>query len=66
MSEIITRGNFGKYGKDGVMEGHEKGKVAFFMARMKRDWRFLLHYPSEIIWSPLRYVESLFLEEINE
>lgn len=52
LNEIMTGGNFGKYGKDGVMEGHAKGKVAFFMARMKRNWRFLTHYPSEIIWSP--------------
>lgn len=52
LSEIMTGGNFGKYGKDGVMEGHAKGKVTFFVARMKRNWRFLLQYPSEIIWSP--------------
>ena len=52
LNENMTGGNFGKYGKDGVMEGHEKGKVAFFMARMKRNWRFLTHYPSEIIRSP--------------
>lgn len=52
LNEVMTGGNFGKYGKDGVMEGHAKGKVAFFMARMKRNWRFLTHYPSEIIWSP--------------
>lgn len=60
LSEIITGGNFGKYGKDGVMEGHEKGKVAFFMARMKRNWRFLLHYPSEIIWSPYAMLSHYF------
>lgn len=52
LSEIMTGGNFGKYGKDGVMESHAKGKVAFFMARIKRNWRLLVHYPSEIIWSP--------------
>lgn len=52
LNEIMTGGNFGKYGKDGVMEGHAKGKVAFFLARMKRNWRFLTHYPSEVLWAP--------------
>lgn len=52
LNEIMTGGNFGKYGKDGVMESHANGKVVFFMARMKRNWRFMTHYPSEIIWSP--------------
>ena len=60
LNEIMTGGNFGKYGKDGVMEGHTKGKVTFFMARMKRNWRFLTHYPSEIIWSPYAMLSHYF------
>lgn len=60
LEEIMTGGNFGKYGKDGVMEGHKKGKMAFFMARMKRNWRFLVHYPSEIIWSSYAMLSHYF------
>lgn len=52
LNEIMSGGNFGKYGKDGVMEGHADGKLAFFLARMRRNLRFMTHYPSEILWSP--------------
>lgn len=52
LNELMSGGNFGKYGKDGVMEGHADGKLAFFLARMRRNLRFMTHYPSEILWSP--------------
>lgn len=64
LNEIMTGGNFGKYGKDGVMEGHAKGKIAFFMARMKRNCRFFRHYPSEIIWSPYAIISHYVKKEI--
>lgn len=64
LNEIMTGGNFGKYGNDGVMEGHAKGRVAFFIARMKRNWRFLRHYPSEIIWSPYSMISHFVRKEI--
>lgn len=52
LNEIMTGGNFGQYGNDDVMRQHGKGNVAFFVARMKRNIRFIKHYPSEILWSP--------------
>lgn len=64
LNEIMTGGNFGKYGNDGVMEGHAKGRFAFFIARMKRNWRFLRHYPSEIIWSPYSMISHFVRKEI--
>lgn len=61
--EIMTGGNFGKYGKAGVMEGHGRGKVAFAIASMKHKMRFLTHYPSEVLWAPYQmlvyYLETL-------
>lgn len=52
LDEIMTGGNFGQYGNDDVMRQHGMGNVAFFMARMKRNIRFIKHYPNEILWSP--------------
>lgn len=52
LDEIMMGGNFGQYGSDDVMRKHGKGNVSFFVVRMKRNIRFIKHYPSEILWSP--------------
>lgn len=52
LREIMRGGNFGQYGDDDIMFQHGKGKIKFFWARMKRNARFLKHYPNEILWSP--------------
>lgn len=63
LNEIMTGGNFGKYGKASVMEGHGKGKVAFAIASIKHKMRFLSHYPSEVLWAPYQmlvyYLETI-------
>lgn len=67
LNEIMTGGNFGKYGKDGVMVGHAKGKVAFFFASMKHKLRFLTHYPLEVMWAPYQmlvyYLETIIKKQ---
>lgn len=52
LKEILNGGMYGTFGNDELMDNYQKGKVTFFMARMKRGMRFLFHYPSEILWSP--------------
>lgn len=56
LNEIMYGGNFGHYGKDMVMESRASGAFAFFKARIKRNVRFLNHYPNEVLWSPLAMV----------
>ena len=56
-----------EYGKDGVMVGHAKGKVAFFFASMKHKLRFLTHYPLEVMWAPYQmlvyYLETIIKKQ---
>lgn len=51
LSEIMVGGNFGHYGNEEVSNSHGN-KVAFFWARMRHNLRFVLDFPSEVLWSP--------------
>lgn len=60
LNEIMYGGNFGKYGQDGIMDAHKKGKVAFLLARMRRNLRMIAYYPSEVLWLPYACVKDYF------
>ena len=61
----MNGGNFGKYGSDGIMEAHEKGKMAFLLARMKRNMRMLSIYPREVLWLPYACIRDYFWKRKN-
>ena len=52
LSEIMLAGNFGQY--DERMQ-HERGESALHwgLRKVKRNFRFVRSYPSEVLWSPL-------------
>ena len=49
LSEIMQAGNFGKYD---VRFGHRKHKklIHHVWSTMKRNWKFLVRYPHEVVW----------------
>lgn len=51
LEEIMHAGNFGKYDTRNVISKNE-GFIKRFIRRQKRFMRFLLLYPSEVIWGP--------------
>ena len=52
LSEIMLAGNFGQY--DERLQ-HERGESALHwgLRKVKRNFRFVRSYPSEVLWSPL-------------
>ena len=52
LSEIMLAGNFGQY--DERMQ-HERGESALHwgLRKVKRNFRFVRSYPSEVLWSPI-------------
>ena len=52
LGEIMLAGNFGHY--DDRMQ-HERGESALHwgLRKVKRNFRFVRSYPSEVLWSPL-------------
>lgn len=56
LSEIMTGGNFGRHGNEAVSKSHGNA-LAFFWARMRHNLRFVLDYPSEVLWSPWSMVK---------
>lgn len=52
LNEIMLAGNFGHY--DERMQ-HERGESALHwgLRKVKRNFRFVRSYPSEVLWSPL-------------
>ena len=52
LNEIMLAGNFGKY--DERLQ-HERGEtsIQWALRKIKRNFRFVRSYPSEVLWSPL-------------
>ena len=52
LSEIMLAGNFGQY--DERLQ-HERGEAALHwgLRKIKRNFRFVRSYPSEVLWSPV-------------
>ena len=51
LSEIMRAGNFGRYD---TRNRHGKDETAWgrLVRKMRRNWHFVMHYPSEVLWSP--------------
>lgn len=49
MNEVLRAGNFGKYDDRNIVT---KNRLLKLLLSMKRNARFLTHYPSEVIWAP--------------
>ena len=52
LEEIMLAGDLGGYDPRMQMKEND-GRLALFLRRERRSIRFLLDYPSEIIWRPL-------------
>ena len=61
LSEIMMAGNFGHSDPRMTQLQFEKGKTSFQVKRawrrVKRNFRFLTTYPSEVIWEPIARYE---------
>lgn len=51
LSEIMIAGNFGHY--DLRINTKKKSELAQFVARCRRNFRFVHYYPDEVMWAPL-------------
>ena len=63
LNEIMLAGNFGQY--DERLQ-HERGEKALHWAlrKIKRNFRFVRSYPSEVLWSPLFKLWHYFWRKI--
>lgn len=52
LNEILRSGNFGQYDKSLVRKPKDSSLV-FGVRKLKRIFRFVRSYPSEVLWSPL-------------
>lgn len=52
LSEVLQAGNFGQYDIR-IDRRRNKSKFAVFSMRVLRNFRFVTHYPSEVLWCPL-------------
>ena len=63
LEEIMLAGNFGQSDPRMGQLHFEKGKTSFQVKRawrrIKRNSRFLMSYPSEVIWEPIARIEHL-------
>ena len=63
LEEIMLAGNFGQSDPRMAQLHFEKGKTSFQVKRawrrIKRNSRFLMSYPSEVIWEPIARIEHL-------
>ena len=57
LNEIMLAGNFGFYDERNVIDANE-GYLKRFIRRQKRFSRFLMQYPSEVIWGPYYTVKQ--------
>lgn len=52
LSEIVRAGNFGQYDKT-ILRKHNESNLHYGLRKVKRNFRFLYSYPSEVLWSPI-------------
>ena len=52
LSEIMLAGNFGQY-DERLQHQRGEGRLHWGLRKMKRNFRFVRSYPSEVLWSPI-------------
>lgn len=52
LEEIMLAGNLGLHDKR-ISRGRSESDLSFGLRKVKRNFRFLYSYPSEVLWSPL-------------
>lgn len=52
LSEILQAGNFGMF-DERINRNKKRGVLSVFYLRVIRNFHFLSHYPSEVLWCPL-------------
>lgn len=52
LSEIMRAGNFGQYDKT-ILRKHNESNLHYGLRKVKRNFRFIYSYPSEVVWSPI-------------
>ena len=52
LSEIMQAGNFGHADSRMKMKSGDS-RFSIFLKHVSRNFHFLAHYPSEVLWSPL-------------
>ena len=51
LSEILTAGNFGQY-DERMLRIDKNKRFERGLVQLRRNWRFVRYYPSEVLWSP--------------
>ena len=51
LNEVMRSGNLGQY--DQHLHGNKNNALSFGFRKLKRNFRFVQSYPSEVLWSPL-------------
>lgn len=63
LEEIMLAGNFGQGDSRMVQLQFKKGNTSFqvkrALRRIRRNFRFIQYYPSEVIWEPIARIEHL-------
>lgn len=52
LSEIMLAGNFGQY-DERLQHSREESALHWGLRKVKRNFRFVRSYPSEVLWSPI-------------
>lgn len=52
LREILNSGNFGKYNEE-IRDAHKGGSLRLYMMNVKRLFRMIHYYPSEVLWAPI-------------
>ena len=52
LSEIMLAGNFGQY-DERLQHQRGEGRLHWGLRKVKRNFRFVRSYPSEVLWSPI-------------
>lgn len=52
LQEVMRAGNFGLYDKN-IRRKRNESELSFGLRKVKRNFRFVFSYPSEVLWSPV-------------
>lgn len=59
LNEVMQSGNFGQYDKSMVSKSKESD-LSYGLRKIRRNFRFVWNYPTEVLWSPLFKIWHFF------